>query len=105
MNKSSKYIFFINFAKVKNKKSLKCNLYNYRREDVNSFGTWYNSHFKVFVTENADKRKLCNELTSLNPEFFKEYIIKIETREIVVKLSMRQGVSILPWPPNENGKP
>lgn len=47
---------------------------------------------------------MCDELTSLNPKFFEEYIIKIETREIVVKLSMRQGDCILPRPPNENGQ-
>lgn len=45
-----------------------------------------------------------DELKTLNPEFFKDYTLKIETREIVVKLSMRQGDNILPHPPNENGQ-
>ena len=72
-------------------------------DDVNSFGTWYNSEFKVFVKKYANKRKLHERLNRLNPEFFKKYNLRIETREIVFKPAMRQGDAILPQQPNETG--
>ena len=49
----------------------------YRREDVNAFGTWINSHFKVFATDKADNQKLHEELTKTKATFFKRYILKV----------------------------
>ena len=62
---------------------------------------WYNSSFKVFTKKGSDHHKLHDELIALNSDFFKKYSLKIETKEIVVKLSLMQGDGILPEAPNE----
>ena len=75
----------------------------YRREDVNAFGTWINSHFKVFTTDKADNQKLHDELTKIDATFFKKYILDIESRKFVKNLSLRQGSHISPEKPNKDG--
>ena len=70
---------------------------------MNSFGIWHNSSFKVFTKKGADTLKLIEELRVLNQEFFQKYSLKIETKEIDVKLSLMQGDGILPEAPNEKG--
>lgn len=75
----------------------------YRRADVNAFGTWINSHFKVFTTDKADNQKLHDELTKIDATFFKKYILDIESRKFVKNLSLRQGSHISPEKPNKDG--
>nr|XP_022303508.1 uncharacterized protein LOC111111056 isoform X2 [Crassostrea virginica]XP_022303509.1 uncharacterized protein LOC111111056 isoform X2 [Crassostrea virginica] len=74
-----------------------------RRADVNAFGTWINSHFKVFTTDKADNQKLHDELTKIDATFFKKYILDIESRKFVKNLSLRQGSHISPEKPNKDG--
>lgn len=77
--------------------------FNYRRPDVHSFGIWRNSSLKVFVQKTTDKNCLIVELKKLNKMFFTKYNLDIVKSKLVEKMTMRQGNSIMPDPPNENG--
>ena len=69
-------------------------LFNFSRTDVNSFGVWGNSCFKIFVKKDVDTLKLQQHLTKLNQYFFKKYQIKFENKKLPMKQSMKQGDSI-----------
>ena len=70
-------------------------LFNFSRTDVNSFGVWGNSCFKIFVKKDADTLKLQQHLTKLNLYFFKKYQINFENKKLPMKRTMKQGDSIL----------
>ena len=70
-------------------------LFNFSRTDVNSFGVWGNSCFKIFVKKDADTLNLQQHLTKLNQYFFKKYQIKFENKKLPMKHTMKQGDSIL----------
>lgn len=56
------------------------NVFNlYRRLDVNAFGIWSNSSFKIFVNKTTDVRELKSELKKKYRRFFDNYPLDIET--------------------------
>lgn len=63
--------------------------YLFRRFDVNGFGIWGCSTIQIFVKKATNNEILKNELINLNQNFFKKYHLKIETRNIVEKQTMR----------------
>lgn len=63
---------------------------------MNSFGIWENATFKVFLKKGANNSMLREEIQKINSSFFKEYTLKVETREFhVKKFTIRQGDAIL----------
>lgn len=75
----------------------------FRRPDVNSFGIWRNSSFKVLVEE-TDETMLRHDLTKMNPKFFETYKLEVEKRKMLDKLSnMMQGDQIMAKIQNEDG--
>lgn len=74
-----------------------------RRPDVNSFGIWRNSSFKILVEE-TDENMLRRDLTKINPKFFETYKLEVEKRKLVDRLSkMIQGDSIMAKIQNKDG--
>lgn len=61
----------------------------FRRSDVNGFGIWGCSTIQIFVKKATDYEKLKSELVSLNQSFFEKYHLKIETRNMVEKQTLR----------------
>lgn len=77
--------------------------YLFGRPDVNSFGIWRNSSFKILVEE-TDENMLRCDLTKKNPKFFETYKLEVEKRKLVDRLSnMIQGDSIMAKIQNEDG--
>lgn len=77
--------------------------YLFGRSDVNSFGIWNNSSLKIFVQKKTNVKQLKDELLEINPTFFEKYHLEIEERKLIETRTLRQGDSILPNLPNENG--
>lgn len=77
--------------------------YLFGRSDVNSFGIWSNSSLKVCVKKNANVKQLKSELIKIDHTFFEKYHPEIEERKLVEKQTLRQGDSLLPNLPDENG--
>lgn len=75
--------------------------YLFGRPDVNSFGIWRNSSFKVFVNKTTDVKELEHKVKKLHPNFFEKYNLKIVKGEFVVTKSFTQGD---PLQRNENNK-
>lgn len=63
----------------------------YRRHDVNSFGIWRNSSFKVFVKKTIDANELEYELKKLHPKFFENYNLDIVKGRLVALDTLKQG--------------
>lgn len=68
--------------------------YLFGRSDVNSFGIWRNSSFKVFVHKETDEKELENILTRINKTFFNKYHIEIEKGKLIEKKTLKQGSPI-----------
>nr|XP_034321028.1 uncharacterized protein LOC105330336 isoform X3 [Crassostrea gigas] len=62
----------------------------YGRSDVNSFGIWNNSGFKVFVRKTTDCKELKDELIKLNKNFFQQYDLEIEKMKTEMLTLMRE---------------
>lgn len=75
----------------------------YRRPDVNSFGIWRNSLFKVFVKKTINVDDLEHELKELNHVFFKKYNLEVVKGELVQLNTLKQGDSLVPNPPTKDG--
>lgn len=68
------------------------NVFNlYRRLDVNAFGIWSNSSFKIFVNKTTDVRELKSELKKKYRRFFDNYPLDIETGKFIEHPILRQG--------------
>lgn len=61
-----------------------------RRSDVNSFGIWNTSVFKVFVRKTTDFKVLEDELIMLNKNFFQQYDLEIEKMKTEMQTLMRE---------------
>lgn len=59
------------------------------RSDVNSFGIWGCSTFKIFVNKGIDNRISESELINMDQNFFEKYHLKIESKYMVEKQTMR----------------
>lgn len=68
--------------------------YLFRRFDVIGFGIWGCSTFQIFVKMATDYEILKRELIMLNKNFFEKYYLKIETRNMVEKQTMRHYNSL-----------
>lgn len=77
--------------------------YLFRRPDVNSFGIWRNSSFKVFVKKTINVDDLEHELKELNHAFFKKYNLEVVKGELVQLNTLKQGDSLVPNPPTKDG--
>lgn len=77
--------------------------YLFRRPDVNSFGIWRNSLFKVFVKKTINVDDLEHELKELNHAFFKKYNLEVVKGELVQLNTLKQGDSLVPNPPTKDG--
>lgn len=64
-----------------------------RLSDVTGFGIWEYSTFQIFVTKGTDKTILSSELIKMNQNFFKKYPLKIDTKNMIEKLTMQQYYS------------
>ena len=69
--------------------------FDYRQDDVTSFGLWKHSRFRVCIRKSADQEKMKNNLNELNRGFFENYQLFFETTSFVEKLTMRQGDCIV----------
>lgn len=69
--------------------------YLFGRSDVNAFGIWANSSFKIFVKLWTDKNKLMEELKGINRDFFEKYHIEIENGKFVEKHTLKQGDPVM----------
>lgn len=67
----------------------------YRLSDVNSFGIFGSSSFKVFVKKNTDGKKIKEELMKINKIFFDKFQLEIEERKLVLKQTLHQGRGIM----------
>lgn len=67
----------------------------YRRPDVNSFGIWRNSSFKVFVKKTIDVKELEHALKNLQQLFFENYNLEIVKGRLVTLEALKQGGSLL----------
>lgn len=67
----------------------------YRRPDVNSFGIWRNSSFKVFVKKTIDIKELEHALKNLNQLFFENYNLEIVKGRLVALETLKQGYFLL----------
>lgn len=67
----------------------------YRRPDVNSFGIWRNSSFKVFVKKTIDVKELEHALKNLQQLFFENYNLEIVKGRLVALEALKQGGSLL----------
>lgn len=65
--------------------------YLLRRSDVNSFGIWGKSVFKVFVKKTTNVKELKDELLMLNKSFFKKYHLEIEVKIWTEMQNLQQG--------------
>lgn len=63
----------------------------YSNPDVNSFGIWKSSIFKVFVNRKANKNMLHKTLVQINNTFFDYYRLEIENKKVVETFTMKQG--------------
>lgn len=63
----------------------------YRRNDVNSFGIWKNSLFKVFAKKTIDEKELTHELKKLHHHFFENYHLEIVKGRLVTVKTLKQG--------------
>lgn len=68
--------------------------YLYRRPDVNAFGLWNNSSFKIFVKITTIKRELERELMKRYHHFFETYQLDIEIGNFKEHPILKQGDSI-----------
>lgn len=68
--------------------------YLFGRSDVNSFGLWSNSSFRVFVKKATNLKELKDELIMLNKTFFQKYQLEIEIKKWREMPVMLQGDSI-----------
>lgn len=68
--------------------------YLFGRSDVNSFGLWNTSGFKVFVQKTTELKELENALIMLNTHFFQKYQLEIEVKRWREIPAMMQGDSI-----------
>lgn len=66
-----------------------------RRRDVNSFGIWRNSSFKVFVKKTIDANELKTELKKIHQTFFENYNLEIVKGRLVLLNTLKQGNIIL----------
>lgn len=67
----------------------------YRRPDVNSFGIWGNSSFKVFVKKTIDIKELGHALKNLHQLFFEKYNLEIVKGRLVALETLKQGDFLL----------
>ncbi|XP_052695940.1 uncharacterized protein LOC128174417 [Crassostrea angulata] len=69
--------------------------YLFGRCDVNSFGIWRNSSFKVFVKKTIDANELKSELKKIHQTFFENYNLEIVKGKLVALNTLKQGNFIL----------
>lgn len=69
--------------------------YLFGRSDVNAFGIWGNSSFKVFVKLSTDKNELRDKLKRINLDFFVKYPLDIENGKFVEKQTLKQGDPVM----------
>lgn len=69
--------------------------YLFGRRDVNSFGIWRNSSFKVFVKKTIDANELKTELKKIHQTFFENYNLEIVKGRLVLLNTLKQGNIIL----------
>ncbi|XP_052695128.1 uncharacterized protein LOC128173472 isoform X2 [Crassostrea angulata] len=69
--------------------------YLFGRPDVNSFGIWRNSSFKVFVKKTIDVKELEHALKNLQQLFFENYNLEIVKGRLVALEALKQGGSLL----------
>lgn len=66
----------------------------FRRYDVNGFGIWGCSTFKIFVKKRTDHMILVRDLIKLNQSFFKNYQILIVNEEGSTQMSQCSKLSL-----------
>lgn len=65
--------------------------YLFGRPDVNAFGIWCNSSFKIFVKTTTVKEELKRELIKRYYHFFKYYPLDIEIGKLIEHRILKQG--------------
>lgn len=65
--------------------------YLFGRPDVNSFGIWRNSSFKVFVKKTIDVNELEHALKKLDKNLFEKYNLEIVKGRLVALETLKQG--------------
>lgn len=68
--------------------------FNFRREEVLSFGLWQNSCLKIFVRKGTDEQKLRTDLSDVDKDFFEKHKIEFEQGKLVKKHTLMQGDSV-----------
>lgn len=63
--------------------------------NVNSFGIWRNSSFKVFVQKKTDENKIRKELFNINKPFFDIFHLEILKGKLVQIKTLKQGDPLL----------
>lgn len=65
--------------------------FNFRREEVLSFGLWQNSSFKLFVRKGTNEQNLLIDLRDVDKAFFEKYKVEFEHSKLVKKQTLMQG--------------
>lgn len=69
-------------------------LFNFRTNEVLSFGLWQNSCLKIFVMKGTNKRKLRTDVSNVDKDFFEKHKIEFEQGKLVKKQTLMQGDSV-----------